>query len=129
MEKTQFGDQPSNSHAVQPNLKQMDMPIDHPQESDQSTLQIQIHRRTDVHHPALPSQLPETTFATPCQWRKLLNPGLRLTGFEGILSAVLQSETEMGEIEGLDEAELQSVIDVLGRVRAFFDPAFTVPHH
>lgn len=141
MEETQSGDQSSNPPAVRPNLEQMGRPTGHLQESDQSTPQIRIHYRTDVRHPALPSQLPMSTFATipqterayplvlpQYQWRDLLNPGLPLTNFENTLSGVLQSKTEMEKIEGLHEAELQCVIDVLGTVRALFNFASTVPH-
>jgi len=45
---------------------------------------------------------------------------------DGVLSCVLRSTTEMERIQGLDEQEFQSVIDVLGRVSTHFDSVFTV---
>ena len=126
MVENQFRGRTSDSPAVQSNPEQMDRLTGHPQESGRSTPQTQIHHRTDVRHPALPSQLPTTTFATSYQWRDLLNTGLHPTDFDDVLSGVLGSPTEVTEVKGLNEADLQSVIDVLGTVWASFNPASTV---
>lgn len=57
------------------------------------------------------------TLSTPHQWSALLNPDLPSTHFDAILTGVLRSTTEMERIQGLDEPEFQSVIDVLGQVK------------
>lgn len=121
MEENYSGDQASNSPAVRPDAEQTDRPTSNLQESDRSTPQIQIHRQADVRHAALPSQLPITTFMAPYRWKDLVKPDLLPTDFDAVLSGVLQSPTEVEKIKELNEADLQSVIDVLGEVRAHFD--------
>ncbi|KAF9644232.1 kinase-like protein [Thelephora ganbajun] len=55
-----------------------------------------------------------STLSTPYQWSDLLNPDLSPMDFDAVLMGVLRSTTEMERIQGLDEPEFQSVIDVLG---------------
>jgi hypothetical protein len=46
--------------------------------------------------------------------------------FDAVLLGVLQSATEMEKINGLDEEEFRSVIDVLGQVSTLFGSLLTV---
>ena len=55
-----------------------------------------------------------------------MNTGLHATDFDAVLSGVLGSPTEVGRVKGLNEADLQIVIDVLGTVRAPFNSASMV---
>lgn len=57
------------------------------------------------------------TSSIPHQWSDLLNPDLPPIQFDAVLTGVLRSTMEMEKIQGLDEQELQSVIDVLGQVK------------
>lgn len=63
---------------------------------------------------------------TPRQWLDLLNPDLLPMDFDAVLLGVLQSATEMEKINGLDEEEFRSVIDVLGQVSTLFGSLLTV---
>jgi hypothetical protein len=60
------------------------------------------------------------TLSLPHQWSDLLSPDLPSAHFDAALTGVLQSTTEMEKIQGLDEPEFQSVIDVLGQVKTIF---------
>ena len=51
------------------------------------------------------------------QWRDLLDPDLSPMDVDAALSGVLRSTTETEKIKGSGGAELQRVIDVLGKVR------------
>ena len=57
---------------------------------------------------------------SPYQWKDLLCRDLPPTDFDAVLSGVLQSTGEMEEIQRLNETDLQSVIDTLGKVRELF---------